>query len=341
MNKKKILVTGGAGYIGAHTALELFHAGFTPVIVDNFSRSDRTLIDGLRILMGEEPLLHKGNCEDLPFLESIFSEHELEGVMHFAAFKAVGESVANPLLYYRNNLESLTVVLEAMQKHKVKDFIFSSSCTVYGQPDEVPVTESASFRRAESPYGATKQMCERILEDVYKLGFRIISLRYFNPIGAHPSALLGEIPLGPPNNLVPYITQTAIGKRKKLVVFGDDYDTPDGSNVRDFIHVVDLAKAHVKAIQFLKKQPIDSFYDIFNLGTGIGASVLELVNAFQVVTGAKLNWEVGPRRPGDVEKTYADPRKANQVLGWKTELSIEDALKDAWRWEQKLANDAS
>jgi UDP-glucose 4-epimerase len=208
---------------------------------------------------------------------------------------------------------------------------------VYGQPEHVPVTEEAPFKRAESPYGATKQMCERILEDVYRLGFRIISLRYFNPIGAHPSGLLGEIPIGPPNNLVPYITQTAIGKRKKLVVFGNDYNTPDGSNVRDFIHVVDLAKAHVKALDLLKKQSDNSYYDVFNLGTGVGVSVLDLVNRFQEVTGVHLNWEMGPRRAGDVEITYANPTKANRVMGWQTERSVEDALRDAWRWEQKLA----
>ncbi|MFZ5972393.1 MAG: UDP-glucose 4-epimerase GalE [Bacteroidota bacterium] len=333
----KILVTGGAGYIGAHTAYALFQAGYTPVILDNFSRSDDTLIQGLGKLMGQAPMVFKGSCTDAPFLEAIFSQHQIDGVMHFAAFKAVGESVEKPLLYYRNNLESLTTLLQVMGTHQVKDFIFSSSCTVYGQPERVPVTEDAPFKRAESPYGATKQMCERILEDVYPLGFRVISLRYFNPIGAHPSAWLGEIPIGAPNNLVPYITQTAIGKRQKLVVFGNDYNTPDGSNVRDFIHVVDLANAHVKALALLKKQTGSSYYDVFNLGTGVGVSVLELVNKFQEVTGVRLNWEMGPRRPGDVEITYADPAKANNVMGWRTEHSIEDALRDAWRWEQKLA----
>ncbi len=340
MAKRKILVTGGAGYIGAHTAMELWQAGYQPVILDNFSRSDDTLVNGLRKLMGEEPLLYTGDCADSEFLNAIFSEHHIEGVLHFAAFKAVGESVENPLLYYRNNIESLTTLLQVMSGHHISDFIFSSSCTVYGQPEQVPVTEDTPFKRAESPYGATKQMGERILEDVYKLGFRIISLRYFNPIGAHPSALLGEIPIGPPNNLVPYITQTAIGKRQKLVVFGNDYNTPDGSNVRDFIHVVDLAKAHVKALDLLEKHTSDSYCEVFNVGTGVGVSVLELVQKFQEVTGVPLSWEMGPRRPGDVEITYADPSKANKFLGWRTELSVEDALRDAWRWEQKLKENA-
>lgn len=338
---KKILVTGGAGYIGAHTVFELFAAGFAPVILDNFSRSDDTLIAGLRQLMASEPVVYRGNCENRELVERIMKEQEIAGVMHFAAFKAVGESVVNPLLYYRNNIESLTVLLEAMCATGVTDLIFSSSCTVYGQPDEIPVTEAAPMKRAESPYGATKQMCERILEDAHHLGLRVISLRYFNPIGAHPSALLGEIPIGPPNNLVPYITQTAIGKRAKLVVFGNDYNTPDGSNIRDFIHVVDLAKAHVNALQYLSQQPVAPFYDVFNLGTGIGASVLELVNKFESITGVKFNWEIGPRRPGDVEKTFADPQKANRKLNWRTELTLEDALRDAWRWEQRLNEKAS
>ena len=335
--KGKILVTGGAGYIGAHTVFELFQEGFIPVILDDFSRSDDTLLIGLTKLMGKDPLVCRGNCADADFIKGVFSAHQFEGVMHFAAYKAVGESVENPLLYYRNNIESLTSLLEVMNANQVKNLIFSSSCTVYGQPEQVPVTEDAPFKRAESPYGATKQMCERILEDVYPLGFRIVSLRYFNPIGAHPSALLGEIPMGRPNNLVPFITQTAIGKRPKLVVFGNDYNTPDGSNVRDFIHVVDLAKAHVKALELVKKQKENAYYDVFNLGTGVGVSVLELVRRFQELTGVNLNWEMGPRRPGDVEITYADPTKAMEVMGWRTERSIEDALRDAWCWEQKLA----
>jgi UDP-glucose 4-epimerase len=240
---KKILVTGGAGYIGAHTAFELFQNGYEPIIVDNFSKSDNTLLTGLEHLMGNKPIFYNGDCLDRNFLAHVFSDHSISGVLHFAAYKSVGESVQFPLMYYHNNLESLVSLLEVMAQFHIKDIIFSSSCTVYGQPDQIPVKESAPFKRAESPYGATKQMCERILEDTYPKGVRVISLRYFNPVGAHPSALLGEIPIGTPNNLVPYVTQTAIGKRAKLTVFGNDYNTPDGSNIRDFIHVVDLAKA--------------------------------------------------------------------------------------------------
>jgi UDP-glucose 4-epimerase len=259
--------------------------------------------------------------------------------MHFAAYKSVGESVQFPLMYYNNNIASLVAILEVMQEAGIKNIIFSSSCTVYGQPDRIPVNEDAPFKRAESPYGATKQMCERILEDVYSTGLRVISLRYFNPIGAHPSAFLGELPIGVPNNLVPYVTQTAIGKREKLIVFGDDYDTPDGSCLRDFIHVVDLAQAHVKALESLLREDAEvgtCDYKVYNLGTGIGVSVLELIHAFERVTGVKLNYVIGPRRSGDVEKTYADPAKVNKKLGWKTKFSIEEALRDAWRWEQKL-----
>jgi UDP-glucose 4-epimerase len=337
MEARNVLVTGGAGYIGAHTVLELHQAGYNPILIDNLSRADRTLLGGLEVLLGTPPVFYEGDCCDAAFLESVFQRHHLSAVLHFAAYKSVGESVQNPLLYYRNNINSMLALLEVMQRHAVKPFIFSSSCTVYGQPDEIPVNESAPFKRAESPYGATKQMCERILEDACPGRLKIVSLRYFNPIGAHPSALLGELPLGVPGNLVPFITQTAIGKRQKLVVFGNDYNTPDGSNVRDFIHVVDLARAHVKALQFVERAASDSFFEVFNLGTGRGASVLEVVRLFEMATGQKLNYEIGPRRPGDVEKTFADPRKANSQLGWKTELSLEQALADAWRWEQKIA----
>lgn len=337
MTKKKILVTGGAGYIGAHTVVELAQAGYEPVIVDNFSKSDDTLLKGLEIILGSKPVFIEGNCIDRVFLKSVFEKHDFSCVMHFAAFKSVGESVQKPLYYYHNNLESLVALLEVMKEFNVKDLIFSSSCTVYGEPDQIPVDESASFKRAESPYGATKQMSERILEDAYLTGFRVISLRYFNPIGAHPSALLGELPIGAPNNLVPYVTQTAIGKREKLTVFGNDYNTPDGSCVRDFIHVVDLATAHMNAMQYLDKQKADVFYDVFNLGTGIGISVLELINKFEQSTGVKLNYVIGPRRSGDVEKTYADPAKVNKELGWKAKYSLEEALLHAWQWEEKLA----
>jgi UDP-glucose 4-epimerase len=257
-------------------------------------------------------------------------------VLHFAAYKSVGESVHQPLMYYENNLGSLVTLLKVMKHNSVKDLIFSSSCTVYGQPDTIPVDESAPFKRAESPYGATKQMSERILEDAYLTGFRVVSLRYFNPIGAHPSGLMGELPIGTPNNLVPYITQTAAGKRDKLTIFGNDYDTPDGTNIRDFIHVVDLAIAHVKSMEYLEKQPPGNVYEAFNLGTGKGVSVLELVNQFQEVTGVKLNYTIGPRRPGDVVKVYADPSKVNSKLDWKTKYTSADALRHAWEWEKRI-----
>ena len=337
MAKKKILVTGGAGYIGAHTVVELSQAGFEPVIVDNFSKSDDTLLKGIEKILGSKPVFMEGNCTDSTFLRSVFEKHQFACVMHFAAFKSVGESVQRPLYYYHNNIESLVTLLEVMKEFNVNDLIFSSSCTVYGEPDQIPVDESAPFKRAESPYGATKQMCERILEDAYSSGFRVISLRYFNPIGAHPSALLGELPIGTPNNLVPYVTQTAIGKREQLTVFGNDYTTPDGSCIRDFIHVVDLATAHMNAMQYLDKQKGDTFYNVFNLGTGVGVSVLELITKFEKATGVKLNYVIGPRRSGDVEKTYADPTKVNKELGWNAKYSVEEALLHAWQWEQKLA----
>ncbi|HEY5822858.1 MAG TPA: UDP-glucose 4-epimerase GalE [Cyclobacteriaceae bacterium] len=337
MSNKKILVTGGAGYIGAHTVIELIQAGYEPIIIDDFSKSDHTLLNGIEKLTTRRPEFIEGNCLDRDFLRLVFKEHQFSSVIHFAAYKSVGESVQKPLTYYHNNIDSLISLLEIMEEYKVKNFIFSSSCTVYGQPDQIPVDENAPFKRAESPYGATKQMCERILEDSYLTGFRIVSLRYFNPIGAHPSAQLGELPIGTPNNLVPYITQTAIGKRDKLTVFGNDYDTPDGSCVRDFIHVVDLAIAHLKAMEYLDKQAGDVFYDVFNVGTGVGVSVLELIDKFQKSTGVKLNYTIGPRRPGDVEKTYADSSKVNNILDWKAKYTIEEALLHAWKWEGKLA----
>lgn len=336
--KKKILVTGGAGYIGAHTAVELFNAGYEPVIVDNLSRSDRTLLKGMEKITGEKPNFREGDCTDEKFLDEVFGmEGPFSCVLHFAAYKSVGESVHEPLKYYENNLDSLVTLLKVMKANNVTDMIFSSSCTVYGQPDLIPVNEQAPFKRAESPYGATKQMSERILEDAALTGLRIVSLRYFNPIGAHPSALMGELPIGTPNNLVPYITQTAAGKREKLTIFGNDYNTPDGTNIRDFIHVVDLAIAHVKAMEYLDKLPSSSQYEAFNLGTGKGVSVLELVNQFQEVTGVKLNYTIGPRRPGDVEKVYADPSKVNAKLDWKTKYTSADALLHAWEWEKKVS----
>ena len=335
--KKKVLVTGGAGYIGAHTAVELHNAGYEVVIVDNLSRSDRTLLHGMEKITGTKPNFREADCLDEKFLNEIFqSEGPFNFVLHFAAYKSVGESVHKPLIYYENNIGSLVTLLKVMQANDVKDIIFSSSCTVYGQPDTIPVDESAPFKKAESPYGATKQMSERILEDAHKTGFRVISLRYFNPIGAHPSGLMGELPVGTPNNLVPFITQTAAGVREKLTVFGNDYNTPDGSNVRDYIHVVDLAIGHVKAMEYLNGLPPANMYDAFNLGTGVGVSVLELVKEFEKVTGVKLNYTIGLRRPGDVEKVYADPSRVNKVLKWKTKYTAGDALLHAWEWEKKI-----
>jgi UDP-glucose 4-epimerase len=336
--KSRILVTGGAGYIGAHTVVELQLAGFETVIVDNLSRCDETLLKGMEKITKQKPNFHKGDCLDQGFLRHVFkTQGPIRGVIHFAAFKAVGESVEKPLDYYRNNIGSLVTLLEVMKEFDVKDFIFSSSCTVYGQPDQIPVSETAPFKRAESPYGATKQMCERILEDAYLNGYKVISLRYFNPIGAHPSGFMGELPIGVPSNLVPFITQTAIGKREKLTVFGNDYNTPDGYNIRDFIHVVDVADAHVKAIEFLQKQSKNKSYEVYNLGTGEGVSVIQLIEKFQKVSGVNLNYQVGSRRPGDIEKVYADPTKIIRELKWKAKYSIEEGLLHAWAWEKKLA----
>ena len=338
-SSKKILVTGGAGYIGSHTVVELINAGYEPVIVDNFSGSDRTLTAGIEKITGKKVELFEGDCCDKAFLTNVFkSGGPISSVLHFAAYKSVGESVEKPLDYYQNNVGSLVTLLQVMQEFKVRDLIFSSSCTVYGQPDHIPVNESAPFKRAESPYGATKQMGERILEDAYPTGFRIISLRYFNPVGAHPSALLGELPIGTPNNLVPYVTQTAAGIRQKLTVFGADYDTPDGSCIRDFIHVVDVASAHVKAMQFLSAGPAENLFEAFNLGTGVGVSVLQLIDKFKKVTGVNVPYVIGARRSGDVIKVYADPAKVNNALKWKTAFTLEDSLLHAWQWEKKIRN---
>lgn len=339
MNKKKILVTGAAGYIGAHTVVELHEAGYDAVIVDNLSKSDTTLLEGLTKLIGKSPGFRQGDCADKVFLQQVFkTDGPFECVLHFAAYKSVGESVQEPLMYYQNNLDSLISLLEVMKENNISNLIFSSSCTVYGQPDLIPVDESAPFKRAESPYGATKQMCERILEDVYRQGFRIVSLRYFNPIGAHPSGLLGELPVGTPNNLVPYITQTAAGIREKLTVFGNDYDTPDGSCIRDFIHVVDVGLAHVSAMEYLFNRKEKILFEAFNLGTGIGVSVLQLVKEFIKITGIDLPYTIGPRRSGDVEKVYANPAKVNRELGWKAKYSFQDSLLHAWQWEKKIRN---
>lgn len=334
---KKILVTGGAGYIGAHTVVELIASGYDPVILDDLSRSDRTLLNGIQEITHQDVSFFEGDCCNKQFLSEVFkAAGPFACILHFAAYKSVGESVEKPLEYYRNNIGSLVTLLEVMQENNVHDLIFSSSCTVYGQPDHVPVNESAPFKRAESPYGATKQVCERILEDAYSTGFRIVSLRYFNPIGAHPSTLMGEIPIGAPNNLVPYITQTAAGIRERLTVFGGDYDTPDGTCIRDFIHVVDVATAHVKAIEYLKQRAEKNLYEVFNLGTGVGVSVMQLIKKFISVTGINFPYTVGARRPGDIEKVFADPAKVNKALRWKAKYSIADSLLHAWQWEKKI-----
>lgn len=333
---KKILVTGGAGYIGSHMVVELLQAGYNPVVIDNLMSSDGSLITGVEKITGKKVNFHKGDCRDKDFVTNIFkTQGPIDAVIHFAALKSVGESVQKPLLYHQNNIESLLCFLEVMKKFGTKDFIFSSSCTVYGQPDHIPVDESAPFKKAESPYGATKQLCEQILEDVYHEGFRIVSLRYFNPIGAHPSALIGELPIGTPNNLVPYMTQAAAGFRDKLTVFGNDYNTKDGSCIRDFIHVIDVVKAHLIALNFINKENKNSLYETFNVGTGEGVSVLELIQKFEAATKVKLPYTIGPRRPGDVEKTYANPEKANKVLGWKSAISIDDALLHSWEWQKR------
>jgi UDP-glucose 4-epimerase len=333
--RKKILVTGGAGFIGSHTVVELYNAGYEPIILDNFSNSNSSVLGRIEQILGASVKAYETDCTDANAVNAIFDQEEtIEGVIHFAAFKSVNESVEEPIKYYYNNLNSLNVLLAVMQKFGVTDMVFSSSCTVYGNPDTILVTEQAPIKNAESPYGHTKQLCEDILQRVKPVVSSVI-LRYFNPIGAHPTGLIGELPLGTPNNLVPYITQTAAGIREKLTIFGNDYNTPDGTCIRDFIHVVDLAKAHVAALKLIEQSP-KPFLDIFNLGTGKGCSVLELVNAFEATSGVKLNYTFGNRRPGDVEGIYADCSKANNVLGWNAELDIETAMQHAWQWQQNL-----
>lgn len=336
--QQHILVTGGAGYIGSHTLVELISAGYRVTAIDTLERSEYRIIEGVENITGQKIDFHKIDCLDSNAMNALFNTNKFTSVIHFAAYKSVNESVEKPLLYYKNNVDSLITLLEVMKQHQVRDLIFSSSCTVYGQPDQIPVDELAPFKRAESPYGQTKQICEQILERVISEGFRVISLRYFNPIGAHPSGKIGELPIGSPNNLVPYVTQTAAGVREKLVVFGNDYDTPDGSCIRDFIHVSDVAIAHVKALEFLTKRSEKTLFDNFNLGTGVGVSVLELVKKFIQITGINLPYSIGPRRPGDVEKVYANPRKINQLLGWSTQYTLQESLLHAWNWEKKIRN---
>jgi UDP-glucose 4-epimerase len=337
--KTRILVTGGTGYIGSHTVVELQNSGYDVIIVDNLSNSSADVVDNIEKVSGTRPAFEKVDCLDYEAMDAVFSKYQgIKAIIHFAAFKAVGESVQQPLKYYRNNLISLVNLLELMPKHGVDGIVFSSSCTVYGQPDVLPVTENAPIKKAESPYGNTKQINEEIIRDTVTSGAPInaILLRYFNPIGAHPTALLGELPNGVPQNLVPYLTQTAIGIREQLSVFGDDYNTPDGSCIRDFINVVDLAKAHVVAIDRMLGGKQKEKVEVFNIGTGRGASVLELINAFEKATGVKLNYKIVGRRAGDIEKVWANPEYANKELGWKSETSLEDTLLSAWKWQLKL-----
>lgn len=341
--KQTILVTGGTGFIGSHTSVELIQAGYDVVIVDNLSNSKVEVLDGIEQITGVRPAFEQVDLRDAEATENVFKKYpSISGIIHFAASKAVGESVEKPLLYYRNNIVSLVNLLECMPKYDVKGIIFSSSCTVYGQPtkENLPVTEEAPIQKALSPYGNTKQINEEIIHDYIHSGANVkaVILRYFNPIGAHPSALIGELPNGVPMNLIPFVTQTAIGVRKELKIFGNDYDTPDGTCIRDYIYVVDLAKAHVKAMQRVLDEDTESV-EVFNIGTGNGVSTLEVVEGFEKATGVKVNWTYAPRREGDIEKVWGNVDKANKVLGWKADTPLEDVLRSAWKWQLKLRED--
>ena len=335
----KILVTGGLGFIGSHTVVELQNAGFEVIIIDDCSNSSEEVLDGIVAITGKKPIFERLDLKEKKLVQGFFKRHhDIEGVIHFAASKAVGESVEKPLLYYENNIGTLVYILNELSQKDKANFIFSSSCTVYGQADEMPITESAPVKTAESPYGNTKQMGEEIIADTCKVTPKLqaISLRYFNPMGAHPSVEIGELPKGVPQNLVPFITQTGIGLREQLAVFGDDYPTSDGTCIRDYIHVVDLAKAHVVALQRLLNRKNESNYEVFNLGTGTGSSVLEVIQSFEKISGEKLNYKIVDRRQGDIVSAYADTTKANEVLGWKAQSTLEEAMKSAWDWEQKI-----
>lgn len=335
----KILVTGGTGFIGSHTVVELYNAGYTPVIVDDLSNSSIKILDQIEKIIGYKPEFHQFDlCDEAKVAAFIQSNSDIKGIIHFAAFKAVGESVQKPLEYYRNNFFSLINLLSQYKETPI-NFVFSSSCTVYGQPDVLPVTEAAPVKKAESPYGNTKQIAEEILAETAAVNknYKIVALRYFNPVGAHATALIGELPIGVPQNLIPFVTQTAIGKREQITVFGDDYDTSDGSCVRDYIHVVDLAKAHVAAIKRMEAGKAEDNYEVFNIGTGKGTTVLEIINAFEKSTGEKLKYIIGPRRAGDIEKVYGDVTKSSEALGWKAELDVDDMMKSAWEWEKYIA----
>jgi UDP-glucose 4-epimerase len=337
---KKILVTGGTGYIGSHTVVELQQKGYDVIIVDNLSNSSIEVLDNIAAITGTKPLFEKLDLAEREVTLDFFARHtDIEAVIHFAAYKAVGESVEQPLKYYRNNLFSLINILDGMLENRISNMVFSSSCTVYGQPDELPVTEQAPIKQAMSPYGNTKQISEEILRDTTNVNKNLnaICLRYFNPIGAHESAKIGELPLGVPNNLVPFITQTAIGIRPQLKVFGDDYPTPDGTPIRDYIHVVDLAKAHVVAVDRMLNEKMKKNCEVFNLGTGNGFSVLEVIKSFEKVAGVKLNYKIVDRRPGDITEVWADTSFANRELGWKAEKGLDEMTLSAWKWELALA----
>lgn len=337
--KPTILVTGGTGYIGSHTVVELQKAGYPVVIIDNLSNSSRDVLDGIERITGIRPEFVEADCTDITALKILFDTYPgIKGIINFAASKAVGESMEKPLLYYRNNLNTLINLLDMMGRYDVDGIVFSSSCTVYGEPDHNPVTEQTPIKKATSPYGNTKQISEEIITDTINSGapFKAVLLRYFNPVGAHPSAEIGELPNGVPQNLVPYLTQTAMGIRKELSVFGDDYNTPDGSCIRDYIDVVDLAKAHVIAIERMLEDKSQDKIEIFNLGTGNGVSVLGLIAAFEKATGVKVPHKIAPRRAGDIEKVWADPSHANNVLGWKADTPIEDTMRNAWAWQCRL-----
>jgi len=334
----EVLITGGAGFIGSHTYVNLIENGYKPIILDNFSNSNKDVINHLQTITGQEVKFYTGDVKDANLLNQLFSENKIEGVIHFAADKAVGESVANPLKYYENNLYSTILLLKKMEEFGIKNFVFSSSCTVYGEPKELPVTENSPIQQAVSPYGNTKQICEEIISDTVKSnkGLKAIALRYFNPIGAHSSGLIGELPLGVPANLIPFLTQSVAGLRGPLQVFGTDYSTPDGSAIRDYIHVVDLAAAHTKALEYASKQNENSFYDVFNIGTGKGSSVLEVILAFEKANNIKVKYEIKPRREGDITAVYADTSKSEKNLNWKANKSLEEALKDAWTWQKNI-----
>ncbi len=337
---KRVLVTGGTGYIGSHTVVELLEAGYDVVIVDNLSNSERSVLKGIEKITGRRVPFHKADCQDETAMRRIFRQHGFDAVIHFAASKAVGESVEKPLLYYRNNLSSLMNILTLMRECGVPNLVFSSSCTVYGQAEKLPVSERTPRREATSPYGNTKHMCEDIIRDSVAAypEIRSIALRYFNPIGAHESAEIGELPRGVPNNLIPFVTQTAAGIRPMLSVFGDDYNTPDGSCIRDYINVTDLAKAHVVAVARMTEGRMKAPFEVFNIGTGRGVSTLEVVRTFEKVNNLKLNYKIVGRRAGDIEAVWANPSYANEELGWKAEKSLDETLRSAWKWQQHLDN---